>query len=119
MNGMTNFSVKTDANGTGQLVLNGVNVSDKITGYVIQNKVGEPPVLAISLVNSETEIEGVAIVKSNDSKNESHSSVIDFLSRIDPQELSDEVLSKSSFAEDPIYIALQILMERANKHVAS
>jgi hypothetical protein len=106
------IQIELNSNGTGKVVLNGEDISDQITGFVIQNKVGSPPVINLTLVNPSVVLDGVSSVSVPTGSN-SVEDLIDILDNLDPEEISDEILSSSSFSDDPVHMTFDLI----RKHI--
>lgn len=94
------FSITAHPNGTGQLVVDGKDISRQVTGVAFQTRgYGHPPLLQLTLLGEGT-IEGlgeVQLVRSQDGPD--GEMIASFLSSLDAHQLEKDVLEGMGLLE--------------------
>lgn len=109
----TPFKIQTEAVGFSSVEIDGQDVTERVQGFQTQSVIGQPTVVILhSSGKGPIEGEGIVQVSAGDEAQ----AVVDFLSRIDPETLEREAISRSDWGEGNLTaLALQILQEWAGK----
>lgn len=115
--GLANFNIDLDASGrASKIEINGTDVaqSHRVASVAVQGRTNELPRVYLEL-SAEGHIEGEGIVEVRLPAEDDRSSIVDFLSSIDPEALEKEALDRVGFGDSSATpIMLQILAEWAN-----
>jgi hypothetical protein len=88
--GLTRFSVDVGSGGRGHVVIDGVDVAEKVQKIIVDSTAGQPPQVFLEMAG-EGRIEGEGIVTQ---VVESNDSIALFLSNLDPSALEAAALDK-------------------------
>lgn len=106
---LSRFELELNANGPGRVVIDGVDISDRAAGVLVDARPGQPPRLVVELVG-EGGIEGLGEALASSPA----SDLAEFFASIDPEELEKAALSRLGFGDsDATQAMLDILRDWA------
>lgn len=102
-------------NGGGEIVVNGVDVSSKISAWSVQGEIGKPTVVTLRTFESGVVFDGPGVVRVADSDTAAEGPVLAFLDTVDPQWLDEQVLDRLPVGSgmSTMGVALAVLRELA------
>lgn len=106
------ISIDLTANGMGKIVVNGEDISNRVVGVTFQCRVGQPLVLNVQQLAGTVEVKGQGVVRVEVPR-EAGQTVAQFLDRLDPATLDEEVLGRGDLENGVMHTAIEILKEKA------
>jgi hypothetical protein len=86
--GLAKFDIRANPDGTGTVIVNGEDVSDRVRGFVLTAEAHQIPQLQLWM-NASGELSGEGIVRQSQADGEL---IAGFLSALDPSQLEKDVL---------------------------
>jgi hypothetical protein len=112
--GLTAFTVSVTPAGSHQIEVNGKDISDSVSGFTIQSRVGQPPTLTLTELGASGSIAAEGIVRVLDDRASSKEAILRFLDSISSSRLEKEVLERGDMSESIMIGVLRVLKDWAH-----
>ena len=112
--GLSTWQIRAGVSGRGHVMVNDVDLSDRVTGLAMVARSGELPKLTLELRGEGTlEGEGIVDVIRDARPEDLRAAVLEWLSEIDPDQLAEEAMREAPMTASPVELVLAALQRMA------